>query len=81
MQTIDCWITTGIMQFKKDNDTRNTIFSECSLELVKVLLLEVSDVMLVLNVGTSGFKVAIEHILGTHKLLCRVWLFMSYRKP
>jgi hypothetical protein len=38
---------------------RNTIFSECSLELVKVLLLEDSDVLLVLNVGTSGFKVAI----------------------
>jgi hypothetical protein len=38
---------------------RNTIFSQCSLKLVKVLLLEDSDVLLVLNVGSSGFKVAI----------------------
>jgi hypothetical protein len=38
---------------------RNTIFSECCLKLVKVLLLEDSDVLLVLNVCTSGFKVAI----------------------
>jgi hypothetical protein len=43
---------------------RNKIFSQCSLKLVKVLLLEDSDVLLVLNVGTSGFKVAIMLYTG-----------------
>lgn len=53
MRTIDCWITTSTMHCKKDNDALQYDIQLAISHTRKALLREGSDILLVLNVGTS----------------------------